>query len=500
MPANRLKSLQPPVKGLNRRNAYQWQEPFTTPLCNNVWPTDQANGRGRIGTRPGLTAFASNPTGTPYNWCYANWHNSGLKVGVGLTTANGCFVWNGSAWVEHITTAPGTDFSTPCVIGQTLIMARGGGTTLYQTLTAGAGTGTALGSHPSVAGTPPTDCGLAINHGSRLILGGDTTDQQILYLSRSGNAFYDFDYPQTDAAAAVALAFKEPITALASHTRDCLLVGMTDSLDVVRGTETGAMLIETISHEVGPLMQAAWCHDSQGTLWMLTRDGLYTMAPGCGDSLKSISREIIPDELLAIDPGAGDHVSVCYDQRWRGLHIYVDYASGTDVHYFFDLQIGGFWPMSFGATLRLAVPIKRSMTAAKSGMIALDVNSNAYQFDRGSTEAVDSHLAYGPVKLSDQGFYGILVDLTARLSSGSGDVAYEIYSGHSPEEAHAAMVAGTPVAFSGTWTIEGLSYHEQPMVGDECVFIKLLDVDNSDWNHEGIDCMIRGRGVARASS
>lgn len=501
-----IKTLQPPLGGLNRRHAYQWQKPWTTPYCNNVVPFDQANGRGRIGTRPGLTAFASSPTGTPYNWCYASYHNSGLKVGVAVTTSGGCFVWDGSSWTEWITTPPGTDFSTPTVIGQTLVMARGGATTLYQSLSSGSGgAGTALTSHPNITtgptsgGTPPGSCGLALNHGSRLILAGDTSDQQIVYLSRSGNAFWDFNYTETDTAAAVALAFKEPVTAMISHTRDCMLVGMTDSLDVVRGTETGAMLIETLSHEVGPLMQSAWCHDSTGRLWMFTRDGLYTMQAGCGDSVESVSRESLPAELIAVDPGTGDKVSVAYDHRWRGLHIIVNYNSGTDLWFFYDLDNKGFWPQTSSHTWNLAVPVKRSMTTAKSGTILMETDSSAYQWDRGSGESVAAYFAYGPIKLSDQGHVGFLEDFTGRLSSGSGDVDYEIYAGHSPEEAYAALVAGTPVAFSGRLTIEGQSYHDNPMVSDECVYIKLKDVSSADWSHEGCDCGIRPTaGIVRA--
>jgi hypothetical protein len=509
VPTITKKMLEPPIGGLNRRHAYQWQKPYTTAHVLNCLPFDQANGRGRIGTRPGLTAFASSPTGAPYNWCYVNYHNSGLKVGVAITTANGCFVWTGAAWVEWITTATGTDFSTPTQIGQTLIMARGGATTLYQDLASGSGgAGTALGDHPNIlggldpsGGTPPTDCGLALSHGSRLVLAGDTTDQQIVYLSRSGNIFYDFDYAETDPAAAVALAFKEPVTALLSHTRDCMLVGMTDSLDVVRGTETGAMLIETLSHEVGPLMQSAWCHDATGRLWMFTRDGLYTMQAGCGDAVESVSRESLPAELIAVDPGAGDKVSVCYDHRWRLIHILVNFNSGDDVWFAYDLDGKGFWPLSSSNTWNLAVPIKRSMTTAKSGTILLTTSSSAYQMDRGSGESVTSYVSYGPKKLSDQGYVGKLVDFAARLSSGSGDVDYEIYSGNSPEEAYAKMLAGTPIAFSGRLTIEGHSYLDHPMVTDECFYAKLKSVAAADWSHEGCECGIMPtRGIVRAAT
>jgi hypothetical protein len=154
--------------------------------------------------------------------------------------------------------------------------------------------------------------------------------------------------------------------------------------------------------------------------------------------------------------------------------------------------------MSFSSTLRLAFPIKRSMSSTKSALVALDSSSSAYQFDSGSAESVSAYVTYGPIKLSGEGYVGSLVDFTGRLSSGSGDVDYEVFRGHSPEEAYASLVAGTPVAFSGRLTIEGQSYHDHPMVNDECVYIKLKTV-SGDWSHEGLSCGIRPtRGIVRA--
>jgi hypothetical protein len=61
-------TLQPPLGGLARNTAYQQQAPFTTPDCTDVRPFAPAEGRARIGQRPGLVkayqeqiSGASNP-------------------------------------------------------------------------------------------------------------------------------------------------------------------------------------------------------------------------------------------------------------------------------------------------------------------------------------------------------------------------------------------------------------------------------------------------------
>ena len=56
-------TLRAPVGGLNKAWSYQSQPPFTTVRCNNVRSFDVIEGRGRIGSRPGLArAFAQQIT------------------------------------------------------------------------------------------------------------------------------------------------------------------------------------------------------------------------------------------------------------------------------------------------------------------------------------------------------------------------------------------------------------------------------------------------------
>lgn len=55
MAKSRFATIRFPTGGLNRRQGYQEQPPYTTPDCLNVRPEDPAEGRERGGSRPGLS-------------------------------------------------------------------------------------------------------------------------------------------------------------------------------------------------------------------------------------------------------------------------------------------------------------------------------------------------------------------------------------------------------------------------------------------------------------
>ncbi len=295
--------------------------------------------------------------GAPYGWCEISWDDSGTKRGVAIVHANGVRVLRmssgsfldydgGSHTDDFITTVPGSDFCSVCQFIDRLVMTSTSGETRLLTLTSGtAGGGSTLDS--LTADAHPTNCGICVSHLDRLWLMGDSGSGRVYYACKVGDVT-DWNYTDDTNGTAIAVTGTLPqnITAAISHTRDCLLIGMTDSVVVLRGNIASSGEIATISHEVGPLSHHAWCHDSTGALWCFTRDGLYRMNPGCGDFLQSVSREKLPGELVAIDPGtSGTYCSLSYDHRWRGLHLYIDVA-GTDQFWFYDLQSGGWWPMT----------------------------------------------------------------------------------------------------------------------------------------------------------
>jgi hypothetical protein len=509
MPQTRTLILRPPLAGVLRRYGLQSQSPYSSCSALNVHPTDPLTGRDRIGTRPGLTSSGLT-AGTPYNSCEATFLNGGtLYRGAAVTHSGGTriFVYSAGAPAlfgggDFITTDPGSDFSSCCVINQTLIQASAATTTTdvrYNALSGAAGAGTALASHPDVDGTPPKGCGIAVAHLGSLWLMGDVGNPHAWYRSRVGT-FADFNYTDTDAAAAVSGTgvnggiIGEPITAGLSSSDQCLLIGCTDSLYIIRGNVARNGETAVLSHEVGPLMQAAWCHDAKGNVWMMTRDGLYHMPYGCGSAVESVSRESIPAELLAVNPAGGDYCSVAYDHRFRGLHIYVD-SAGTDQFWFYDLQSGGFWPMSFtDGPLRLGVRLKSVSDEDDSGLLPINSTGTVFRFDRDSTESFASSLWFGPIALGGPGAEGIIHSVQATLAANSGNVGWRIFTGNSAEQA----LAQSPAAFTGSaWTIQGLNHTQHPRRRGAFAFLEVYASGTTRWALEEIACVLHSAGVRR---
>jgi len=60
-------NLRFPIAGLDERQAYQSQGPYTTRDCQNVRPDDPIEGRQRGGTRPGLVKDMGEQLGSGAN-------------------------------------------------------------------------------------------------------------------------------------------------------------------------------------------------------------------------------------------------------------------------------------------------------------------------------------------------------------------------------------------------------------------------------------------------
>ena len=481
------------------RTAYTAQPPFTTPDALNVWPTQWETGRERGGSRPGLTATGSVGS-APYNWCTATWSPvaGGTRREIAVVHASGTSVSNGAgSWSEYITTNPTSDFATCAVYLQKLYQADGGdtGVVRWVDLKTGVGVGTTL---TASVGTAPTKCGLVTVWNDRLLLAGDYANPHMLYASRIGFPL-DWQVADIDQGAAWATSgvvggiITDPITSLIPHNRDCLLVGCTDSLWVIRGNPMAGGQAYVLSHEVGPLMQSASCKTGNDYELFLTRDGLYSMKPGCGEPPISVSREKIPDALMAINPENGDHASMGYDHRWRGVHIYVNYNSGDNVYYFYDLQSGGFWPMTFVQEMRLCPSLRRAATTTKSSILPTSSSGQMFQFDTASTESFTSRLFYGPFRLGGEDRKGHILETRAALGTGTDTVSWAIRTGASAEESYT-----NPDSFVGSdWQHLGLNYAQHPRVGGSFAGVVTEATGTDRISIEEITLLLRDGGRRR---
>lgn len=176
-------------------------------------------------------------------------------------------------------------------------------------------------------GSLPMGCHLICAYRDRIVLAGQPA--HMWYMSRQGDPLdWDYGADATDVGRAVAGTtsdagrLAQPISAIAAHGDDYLLIGCVRSLWVMRGDPAYGGQIDNVSRVVGPVGPNAWCWGPGGEFVFLSRDGLYVLAPGAQGVPQSISREKLPDELLGVD-GATQYVNVEYDVRARGVHVFV---------------------------------------------------------------------------------------------------------------------------------------------------------------------------------
>jgi len=490
MPRAYHKSLEFPLGGLNKSTSYARAQPYFTASANNFWPYQWSTGRARGGTRLGITELSNNEPGSqPCNWTPVAWTASNVSYrGVAVATRGGVYISTGGNFAEAITDTSGSDFCSCTAFNNVLYFARYSDTVLQRTLTdPGSSSGAVITAASPIAGstggTVPTDCGLVCVHQNRLVLAGDEKAASVLYMSRAGYPA-DWDYALEDSGAAWATSggqagkIGEPITSLIPHTNGCLLVGCTDSMYVVRGNPTASNALDMLVTNIGPLSQSAWCKTTNGWTYMLTRDGLYRYPPGCPQGApEPVSRKNLPEELVAIDPGtSGTYVSIAYDPRWMGIHIYVNKSGGNNTYYFYDVVNEGFWPMTFSKTMRLAVTHPVIASTTSSAMLAIDDTGDSFKFATDSTENIASHCVYGPILLAPQGMEGLLNEVIAVLAENSSAVSWKLYVADSAAEAYALVNADTANFTGVNWAVSGsrfLQYVQTPLLRGQCCYLKI---------------------------
>ena len=331
--------------------------------------------------------------------------------------------------------------------------------------------------HTPGKGTVPTNCTIATSWRGRLVV-VDSNDPHNFKMSRQNDP-KDWDYFEDDAGRAVAgnLAsaghIGEPITAIIPFHHSCLLIGCTSSCWAITGDLAMGGTAKRLDDEIGMLDKKAWCFVAGGGLFFMSRDGLYVMPPGCGTAPQSVSRESLPEELLNIDT-ASYTVTMAYDTRFRGAHLFLYNGSNTD-HWFIDIKTrmegdrvsASFWPVSYQADHGPSASYgRRDLASADSAVVFggkdgyLRHLKTTLDQDDGST--ISSHIVFGPFALGDSKGVteGKLTSLCATLARGSGNVTWSVHVGQTAEDAVNAAARE-----SGTWTgysDAGLQYKAHP--------------------------------------
>ncbi len=505
MAKHRPFTLRFPTGGLDRRFAFQDQDPYTTPDCLNVWPLDVTTGRQRGGVRPGTTQVGT-VGGAPYHWTTGVYVSSGAKEALFVCSAVGTkSTLDGSTWTTRINSAvPGaTNLASCAVLKQKLYQTYANGGAIQELALPGTGGGAIDYSDTIVPA--PEDCGLICAHLDSLWVAGDPDNPQIITKCATGNT-KDWDTARNSLSAAWSNTGAEggqighAITGMIAHSANILLVGSARACYAIVGNPRSAGSIKRVSHFNGPLSNTAWCKglgpNGESNTYLFTTDGLAVIQEG-SLAIVLLSREKIPNELQGVDPAKGDNVAIGYDARWPGIHMTVNPNTGSHYSYFYHIPTDSYWPTDHGIRdFELYPTFTPLQSDTKSTIVPVTDIGAAFQFDSESTEEFDSYLDLGPIKLGGPTGEGYIAWINATLASGSDDCNGKLRAGDSIEQAFNQSDAAHMKTLS-PWTIDGYNYSQRPQIGGHAAYLTIFDISNERWIMEEVVGEIGDRGMRR---
>lgn len=484
-----------PTGGVVERAAYQEQPPNTASSALNVWPDDVSEGRERGGSRPGTSQIDGGSAGSGRVRGMISVNKAGDdSYDRELIAVRGGGVYRRSSagsWASQTGSLQSSSGQISFAQhGQIVFFADyvSGAPAAYNVLDL---SGTTVSKFTKTGDdAPPANCTLVASWRDRIVLSGDPANPHVWYMSASGDP-YNWDFGDDTSVSAVSGSqfegglIGEPITALIPHSNGCIVFGTSDGLWVMQGDpiyEKGR--IQMLSTEVGPISNTAWCKTPTNDTVMLTRDGLYVMPAGCGDTPRSVSRERLPEDLLSLDL-SDDVVSMAYDTLLRAVHIWVTPSSGAGSHWLVDWENGAFWPMAMASAdyQPTAVCAHTPLGTATASPVVMGGRDGEYRvFDRTATDddgtSFASHLVFGPVSISDGiDEAGIVSEAYFVGEAVNGEHTYKVQTGDTAES------ATTP---QRTYTCGANNYRSWPrLVGQSaCVRVESTGSDSA-WVTEG---------------
>lgn len=270
------------------------------------------------------------------------------------------------------------------------------------------------------------------------------------FMSRAGDPFdwylgYSLDdegRPMTDDVAEGGV-IGQTITSVMPHTDDYCLFGTLSELWVMRGDPASTGAMERLSGVIGVIDNNTWCYGPQGELFWLSRDGLYRLSPGASSFPESISRERLPLEFQKLNPDLYI-ILMNYDVKRRSVDIWITpkQSQTANLHWFFDWEFPGFWPLDIPSQMESWSAINYESDSQRDSF-SLIGGRDGYirKLSRSSSNddgfGFESHVLLGPFQMGENDLYdGWLNEFVAVMADASGDAQWTVYVGKTPEEAY----------------------------------------------------------------
>lgn len=311
---------------------------------------------------------------------------------------------------------------------------------------------------PCTGGTFPASASAIITtYRDRLVWAAGT----VWYMSKVGDpGNYNYAADIDDAGRAVAGVSSDagmpgdPITGMVPVGYDFLVMFAEQTTWVLRGDPAFGGQLFNLSRKVGCVGPEAWCYGPDGSIFFLSKDGLYVLPSDISGPPQSISDRRMPQELKARDSENYD-TALAYDMKNNAVVIFVTPKDGTTVgsHWWYDVDNQSFWEFKFTDYNKQPIAATSYAGAPTSQRSITVLNPDGYVRKIGGTtddgDVINSRIVIGPIRMSsDVSFDGLLSQITTELSDTSGTVTLEVYSGDSSEKVVSDASSGATAAFS----------------------------------------------------
>jgi hypothetical protein len=478
---NTQKTLSFPMSGVSRRRSYRKQvRPYASPWAVNVRGVGPLEKRNRGGSRPGLVKVGATDLGDSITAIIPvmSIDSSGGQHYNLVIIADGSFYQlNGNTITEGVNRLE-TDDGEPILtedgeeifwdstvsIGNPI-----GATSAYSAV---AKDGRVLLADSSLMeynpldgsvypldahkGTTPTGQPLVTLYRDRIILSGAN---HLWYASRQSDKFdwnYGADMDDLGRAVAGQLSISgengQTPKALISVNDQALVLACANSLWVLRGDPTSGTL-QRVSSEIGIIAPEAYAVSPDGMMVFLSNDGVYVWNVGSSTHPVRFSEERVPELLKNVSPS--NIISMAYDPRGKGFHLFITPTSGVNTHWWLDIENKAMWPVLFNEDHQ-PTAIGRFEGTGLSEVILGCNDGYLRKFDPSATtddgENIESHVLIGAFRIAPNDIkdsllaeiHGLIADLPF-----ASFVTWRIVMGDTAESAIDKAVKGIEDAISG---------------------------------------------------
>jgi hypothetical protein len=316
----------------------------------------------------------------------------------------------------------------------------------------------------ATAGVIPTACPRVCLYRDRIILGGV---DNVWYASRQSDPTdWAFGADMGDVGRAVAGQVSDAgkvgdvIQAMIPYSDDSLLFATRNELWMLKGDPADGVMRQ-VSNSVGIIAPGAWAKSDDGVIAFLSFDGVYVMQLGSQKAPERYSAENLPASLVNVAT-SGKHVTMAYDARGRGFHLFITPETGNGEHWWLDVENKAIWPVVMPTGMQ---PMTAARLQGSAGLPEVILGCRDGYLRKFSDSAVtddgaefESHVAIGPVRLATNDIDdALLAEIHGILAANTGtSVVWRVIMAASAEEAADLAEAGIKADLAGT-TISGVA-------------------------------------------